>query len=134
MAKKKTSAVETSDGRFAYDGLQRTIHEKARLGIMTSLATHPAGAVFNDLKAWCALTDGNLNRHLQVLIEAGLVEVWKGGEEKRRSQTLYRLTRLGKTELLDYLSVLESVIADAAAAMSKADRPSEGPALGFSPG
>jgi DNA-binding MarR family transcriptional regulator len=109
------SKPQASEGRFAYGGLQRTIHEKARLGIMTSLATHPSGALFNDLKAWCALTDGNLNRHLQVLCDAGLVEVWKGGEGGRRSQTLYRLTRQGKAELLEYLAVLESVIADAAA-------------------
>ena len=132
MTEKKTNASAShSDGRFAYDGLQRTIHEKARLGIMTSLATHAAGAVFNDLKAWCALTDGNLNRHLQVLIDAGLVEVWKGGEGNRRPQTLYRLTRIGKTELLNYLAVLESVIADAAA-VRKSDRRNEGPTLGFS--
>ena len=53
-------------------GLERVIHEKARLGIMTSLATHPKGLLFSDLKELCALTDGNLSRHLQVLHESGL--------------------------------------------------------------
>lgn len=41
-------------GRFAYEGLDRTIHEKARLGIITSLAAHPQGLPFNDLKDLCA--------------------------------------------------------------------------------
>ena len=48
-----------STGRYAYDGLERVVHEKARLGIVTSLVTHPQGLLFNDLKELCALTDGN---------------------------------------------------------------------------
>ena len=79
-------------GRFAYDGLDRVLHEKARLGIMTSLVTRPEGLLFGELKRLCALTDGNLSRHLDVLREAGLVEVWKGFEN-RRPQTLCRLSR-----------------------------------------
>ncbi|MEX0585264.1 MAG: helix-turn-helix domain-containing protein, partial [Pirellulales bacterium] len=65
-------------GRFAYLGLERVMHEKARLGILTSLVGHAAGLLFTDLKELCALTDGNLNRHLKVLQDAGLVEVLKG--------------------------------------------------------
>lgn len=42
-------------GRFAYEGLDRIIHEKARLGIVTSLATHPHGLLFGDLKELCHL-------------------------------------------------------------------------------
>ena len=61
-----------------YEGLERVFHEKARLGIMTSLFTHPKGLIFADLKELCALTDGNLSRHLQVLHEAGLIAVSKG--------------------------------------------------------
>lgn len=99
-------------GRFAYDGLDRVIHEKARLGIMTSLATHAEGLLFPELKELCALTDGNLNRHLHVLSEARLIEVWKRGDGKR-SQTLVRLTPAGRRQFLDYLAVLETVVADA---------------------
>jgi DNA-binding MarR family transcriptional regulator len=99
-------------GRFAYDGLDRVIHEKARLGIMTSLATHPDGLLFPELKELCTLTDGNLNRHLHVLSEAGLIEVWKRGDGKK-SQTLARLTASGRRQFLEYLTVLESVVADA---------------------
>ena len=65
------------DAPFAYEGLERVIHEKARLGILASLATHAEGLAFSELKQLCALTDGNLNRHLQVLQEAGLVDVRK---------------------------------------------------------
>jgi len=106
---------DESAGRFAYDGLERLIHEKARLSIMTSLAAHPTGLVFNDLKECCALTDGNLSRHLQVLHEAGLVEVWKGFQNNR-PQTLCRITEAGRKRFVEYVNVLESVVADALAA------------------
>ena len=71
------------------------IHEKARLSIMSSLAAHPEGLLFNDLKDLCSLTDGNLSRHLQLLQESKLVEVWKGFKNNR-PQTLVRLTDDGK--------------------------------------
>ena len=74
------------------------IHEKARLSILSSLASHADGLLFNDLKALCALTDGNLSRQLQVLQEAGFVEVWKGFRNKR-PQTLCRLTPDGREPL-----------------------------------
>ncbi|WP_435010602.1 transcriptional regulator [Tundrisphaera lichenicola] len=105
-------------GRFAYDGLERIIHEKARLGILTSLVAHPKGLLFNDLKDLCSLTDGNLSRHLQVLHEAGLVEVWKG-LQKNRPQTLCRMTDEGRRRFLEYINVLENVVADALTASRK---------------
>jgi DNA-binding MarR family transcriptional regulator len=109
---KPASDASKAGGRFAYDGLDRVIHEKARLSILTSLATHPRGLLFNDLKDLCSLTDGNLSRHMQVLHEAGLVEIWKGSK-KNRPQTLCRLTDDGRRRFLGYLSVLESVLSDA---------------------
>jgi DNA-binding MarR family transcriptional regulator len=119
-------------GRFAYDGLERIIHEKARLGILTSLVAHPKGLLFNDLKDLCSLTDGNLSRHLQVLNEAGLVEVWKGSH-KNRPQTLCRLTDEGRRRLLEYINVLENVIADALADAKAADATKPTLADGLSP-
>ena len=119
-------------GRFAYDGLERVIHEKARLGIMTSLATHPKGLLFGDLKDLCALTDGNLSRHLQVLHEEGLVEVWKGFHQKR-PQTLCRLTDEGRRRFLGYINELEHVIADAFSAARVATEKTSGLADGCSP-
>jgi DNA-binding MarR family transcriptional regulator len=103
---------EDSTGRFAYEGLERIFHEKARLGIMTSLVTNPRGVIFSDLKELCHLTDGNLSRHLQVLNEAGFVEIWKGFH-KNRPQTLCRITEDGRRRFLEYINVLETVVQDA---------------------
>lgn len=123
--------ADEPSGRFAYDGLERVFHEKARLGIMTSLVTHPKGLVFADLKELCALTDGNLSRHLQVLNEAGFVEVWKGFQ-KNRPQTLCRVTEDGRRRFLEYINVLENVVADALAAAK--DAPAPAPAKSLSEG
>src|SRR5688500_10604691 len=111
--------VAREPGRFAYEGLERVIHEKARLSILASLASHVDGLLFNDLKALCALTDGNLSRQLQVLQEAGFVEVWKG-MKNNRPQTLCRLTDDGRKRFLDYIAVLESVVANASTASGRA--------------
>lgn len=112
-----TNQSETNDGegRFAYDGLERAIHEKARLGILTCLMTRPDGLLFTELKELCALSDGNLNRHLKVLQDEGLVELWKGRQE-RRPKTLCRITAQGRERFVTYLGVLEQVVADAAEA------------------
>jgi len=105
--------------RFAYDGLDRVIHERARLSVLTSLITHGKGLPFGELKQLCALTDGNLNRHLTVLEEAKLVTTLKGVEHGR-PQTICRITPLGRKRYVEYLSVLEQVILDASSAI-KAD-------------
>ena len=119
MATKRPQPDES--GRFAYEGLERVMHEKARLGILTSLVAHSDGLLFGDLKDLCALTDGNLSRHLKVLQEDGLVEVWKGFKENR-PQTLCRITPAGRRRFLEYLGTLEQVIADAAEAARAAPR------------
>jgi len=106
---------EPCASRFAYAGLDRVIHEKARLSLLTSLMTHPKGLRFNDLKQLCGLTDGNLNRHLQVLETAKLVKISKE-IDRRRMQTTCKLTALGRRRYIEYLAVLERVILDAAAA------------------
>jgi DNA-binding MarR family transcriptional regulator len=111
-------------GRFAYDGLDRVIHEKARLSIITSLATHARGLLFNDLKELCSLTDGNLSRHLQILSEAGLIQIWKGVRDNR-PQTLCQLTEAGRRRFLEYVNVLENVVTDALGARSPAAEPPE---------
>jgi DNA-binding transcriptional ArsR family regulator len=104
----------SDQGRFAYDGLDRVIHEKARLGLMTSLAASLEGVPFVELKELCRLTDGNLSRHLKVLEDAGLVDMRKRGAG-RNQQTLVRLTTTGRDEFLKYLEVLEQVVRDAEA-------------------
>ena len=103
----------SKEGRFAYEGLDRVIHERARLSVLTSLLTHPRGLAFNDLKELCALTDGNLSRHLGVLEKAKLVEIVKG-QEHNRPLTICRITAIGRKRYLEYLATLEQVVRDAA--------------------
>jgi len=76
-------AIPPDAGRYAYVGLDRVLHEKARLGVLTALVARPDGVAFTELVRLCALTDGNLSRHLDVLAEAGLVEVRKGYDRRR---------------------------------------------------
>ena len=111
MPKNKTGS--STSGRFAYEGLDRVIHEKARLGVLTSLIAHPKGLLFGDLKQLCDMTDGNLSRHLQVLEEAGLIDIVKRFEGNR-PQTICRITADGRKRFMRYLAVLEQVVRDAA--------------------
>ncbi|MBV6483056.1 transcriptional regulator [bacterium] len=108
-------------GRFAYEGLDRVIHEKARLGILTSLLAHPEGILFTELKQLCSLTDGNLSRHLQVLAGEELVEMWKG-YRNRKPQTLCRLTPKGRERFVAYLNQLEQVLRDASNETERTER------------
>jgi DNA-binding HxlR family transcriptional regulator len=103
----------SNEGRFAYEGLDRVIHERARLSILTSLITNPKGLAFGDLKELCSLTDGNLNRHLRVLEQGNMVEIAKG-HERNRPLTVCRITPFGRRRYLEYLSTLEQVVRDAA--------------------
>ena len=105
--------AKTESAPFAYEGLDRVMHEKARLGVLSSLIGHPKGLSFGDLKQLCGLTDGNLSRHLQVLQEAALVEISKSFEGNR-PQTTCKLSKAGRRRFLDYLALLEQVVRDAA--------------------
>jgi DNA-binding MarR family transcriptional regulator len=104
------------DSQYAYAGLDRVIHERARLSVLTSLAAHPRGLRFGELKQLCGLTDGNLSRHVQVLQAARFVEVSKS-IENNRPQTVCRLSPEGRKRYVEYLAVLEQVVRDAAAAV-----------------
>lgn len=102
-----------SEGRFAYEGLDRVIHERARLSVLTSLVTNPKGLSFGDLKQLCALTDGNLCRHLRVLEKGRMVEIVKK-HDRNRPQTVCRITASGRARYVEYLATLEQVVRDAA--------------------
>ena len=127
---RRTKPARMGSGRFAYDGLDRVMHEKARLGVLTSLVAHPKGLAFGDLKQLCGLTDGNLSRHLRVLHEAGLVAIDKG-YEANRPHTVCRLTPAGRDRFLDYLAVLERIVRDAAEAVES--EPATSARLGIAP-
>lgn len=92
---------------FDFDKIDKVIHEKGRLGIMTLLATRPSWS-FQDLKAELELSDGNLISHLRTLHEHGYVAVTK--EVIDRPQTTYSLTQKGKTSFQDYLTILEQIV------------------------
>ncbi len=100
---------------YAFERLDRVIHEKARLGILTSLVGHQDGLPFTHLRQLCGLTDGNLSRHLQVLEAANLIVLHKGYQGKR-PHTQCVVTDRGRAEFTRYLSELEAVVRRAAAA------------------
>lgn len=124
-------SASAAAGRFAYEGLDRTLHEKARLGILTSLVAHRQGLSFGDLKEACSLTDGNLNRHLSVLADERLIEIDRR-TGRGRPQTVVRLTDAGRRRFQDYLNVLEQVVADVAEAQRRAAELAKSPRLGLS--
>ena len=92
---------------FDFEKLDKTIHEKGRLGIMTLLATRPSWP-FQDLKAELQMSDGNLVTHLRTLHHAGLVAVTR--EMLDRPQTSYSLTVKGRSAFKDYLEILEQIV------------------------
>lgn len=114
-------------GSFAYGGLDRVLHEKARLGILTALAAALEGRSFVELKHLCALTDGNLSRHLRVLEEAGLVVIEKSADGTR-TRTTAALTHSGRSQFLSYITELERVIRDARPAPGSDENPGFAPA------
>ena len=115
-------------GKYAYNGLDRVLHEKARLGILTSLFTHTEGLAFNDIKSLCSLTDGNLSRHLQVLEREGLVAIVKETGEGRPLTTC-SLTPTGRERYLGYLEELQTVLK----AVAEQESRSRSFGAGFSP-
>ena len=116
MSSKKHTRSTEGEAQFAYQGLDRLIHEHARLSVLTALITNNAGLSFNELKKMCQLTDGNLSRHLAILDEASLITIFKG-IEGNRSLTLCRITSEGRKRYTEYLAVLERVVTDAAGAI-----------------
>ena len=109
-----------------YEGLQRAFHEPKRLALMAALIGAPEQEMsFNDLKAECDLTDGNLNRHLRTLEAAGAV-AFRRVQGQGRPQTVVSLTKGGERAFLDYLLALEEVLKLAASA-AKHPTPVRGP-------
>lgn len=88
--------------------LDRVIHERLRLGIVSALAVNDS-LTFTDLKTMLATTDGNLSVHARKLEEAGYVHCTKGFEG-RVPRTEYRLTASGRKALNRYLDHMEALI------------------------
>jgi DNA-binding HxlR family transcriptional regulator len=90
-----------------FDKLDKAIHEKGRLAIMTLLASRVSWS-FQDLKSELKMSDGNLVTHLRTLHKLGLVAVTKTVLD--RPQTSYSLTTKGRKAFNDYLAVLEEIV------------------------
>jgi DNA-binding HxlR family transcriptional regulator len=90
------------------DRLDRLIHERIRLGIISALAANPVLS-FTDLKRLLKTTDGNLSVHARKLEEAGYVSCVKSFEG-RTPRTEFRLTPAGKAALHRYLDHMEALI------------------------
>jgi DNA-binding MarR family transcriptional regulator len=88
--------------------LDRVIHEKGRLAIMSMLAATPELA-FTELRDTLAMTDGNLTTHIRTLQEAGYVAVAKS-YQNNRSLTTCSLTAAGRKAFADYVSLLEQIV------------------------
>jgi DNA-binding MarR family transcriptional regulator len=88
--------------------IDRVIHEKGRLGIMSLLAAAPEVA-FTDLREALAMTDGNLTTHIRTLQEAGYVSVTKAFQNNRPLTTC-SLTKEGKKAFADYINLLEQIV------------------------
>ncbi len=88
--------------------LDRLIHERVRLGIVSALAVN-GSVTFPDLKGLLNITDGNLSAHARKLEEAGYIDCRKSFEG-RVPKTEYALTPLGRRELQAYLDHMETII------------------------
>ena len=88
--------------------LDRLIHERVRLGILSALAARPS-ATFNELKSLLNTTDGNLSVHARKLEEAEYVHCTKSFDG-RVPRTEYRLTAAGRKALEKYLDDMEHII------------------------
>lgn len=88
--------------------LDRVIHEKGRLAIMSSLAATPELA-FTELRDSLEMTDGNVTAHIRTLQEAGYVSVTKSFQNNR-SLTTCSLTAKGRKSFADYIALLEQIV------------------------
>jgi DNA-binding MarR family transcriptional regulator len=88
--------------------LDRTIHEKGRMAIMSMLAASDELS-FTELRAALNMTDGNLSMHIKTLMEAGYVAVTKS-VQNRRPLTTCTLTKSGRNAFNAYIDLLETIV------------------------
>jgi DNA-binding HxlR family transcriptional regulator len=108
LAEAPDSQVAQTKEKSAAPNLDRLIHERLRLGIISALAANES-LTFSDLKNLMNTTDGNLSVHARKLEEAGYISCTKFFEG-RLPKTEYKLTAAGRSALEKYLSHMESLI------------------------
>ena len=109
--KEVAAPLRTVRGKAPAEGplaLDRLIHERLRLGILSALAVNES-LTFNDLKKLMATTDGNLSVHARKLEEADYIACTKSFEG-RVPKTQYRITPAGRGALERYLDHMEALI------------------------
>jgi DNA-binding HxlR family transcriptional regulator len=99
---------EVGGAKHLAPGLDRLIHERMRLGIVSALAANES-LTFNDLKSLMNTTDGNLSVHARKLEDGGYIACTKSFEG-RLPKTEYKLTAGGRRALESYLSHMETII------------------------
>ena len=104
-------------GSVQAEDLDRLIHERIRLGIVSALAADDS-LTFGELKDILGTSDGNLSVHARKLEEAGYIRVTKGFED-RKPRTEYRLTPKGRKALEGYLAQMEDILSAARDALEK---------------
>jgi len=102
--------------------LDRVFHERGRLAICSTLVAHPDGVSFTQLQEACALTDGNLNRHLHALAEEAIVQTQRK-TGSGRPQTIVRITPAGRERFVAYIDALERIVRDVQHSMSSSESP-----------
>lgn len=88
--------------------LDRVIHEKGRLAIMSLLAASPQLS-FTELRDTLGMTDGNITAHIRTLHEAGYIAVTKAFQGGRQ-MTSYAMTAEGRTAFTAYINLLEQIV------------------------
>lgn len=111
--------TEQTDSPF--DQLERIFHEPNRLSIMSALCAGREGLAFSELRDACALTDGNLNRHLKVLGDAGAVEIDKQFVNDK-PRTTVRISKVGLQRFNEYLAALSDVLEAAREALPQENK------------
>ncbi|MBN1675706.1 MAG: transcriptional regulator [Kiritimatiellae bacterium] len=100
-----------------YDALEKIFHEPNRLAIVSALCAADGGLSFTELKDECGLTDGNLNRHLKVLQDSGVVRIRKSFVDAK-PRTTVQLSDKGIQRFNLYLEALSDVLNKAEAAIA----------------
>lgn len=108
MPQEKLSEARALAGGKTLPALDRLIHERMRLGIVSSLAANRS-LTFNELKKLLKTTDGNLSVHARKLEDANYIACTKSFQG-RMPQTEYRLTETGRRALEKYLNHMEALI------------------------
>jgi len=107
--KQARTALKAEDGDASMPmSLDRIIHERVRLALVSALAVHES-LTFNELKAMLETSDGNVSVHARKLEDAGYISC-KKGFEGRIPRTEYKLTAAGRRALEQYLSHMEALI------------------------